>query len=503
MQRSSGILLPITSIPSPYVIGTFGKKAYEFIDFLHDAGQTCWQLLPLGPTGYGDSPYATFSTYAGNPYFIDLEMLAEDGLVEKEELDRINWGTNPSYVDYGRIYEGRYPVLRKAFEKGWERDLPEIADFGEENYSWLRDYALYMALKDHFEGKPWYEWPEEIRHAHRGDGDPDVLDRYSDMLRGDVNFYIYIQYLFYTQWNELREYAAEQGISFIGDVPIYVPLDSADVWADPELFQLDEDLVPTAVAGVPPDYFSEDGQLWGNPLYDWDKMKQTGYEWWLRRLEAAGNLFDVIRIDHFRGLASYWAVPYGEKTARNGKWIPGPREDFIDAIEGSGLEIEFIAEDLGILTEDVTELMEYAGYPGMKILEFSFDSRQPNNYRPYKYEHNCVCYAGTHDNTPVRQWYSELNDDARAFADRYMALTEEEGITEGVLRTGMASVADLFVAQMQDWLDLGGEARMNAPGVLGAGNWEWRLTDGMITEELAEHILECTVRYERQRVDEA
>ena len=325
MVRSSGILLPITSIPSPYGIGTFGKKAYEFIDFLHDAGQTWWQLLPLGPTGYGDSPYATFSTYAGNPYFIDLEMLAEDGLVEKEELDRINWGTNPSYVDYGKIYEGRYPVLRKAFEKGWERDLPEIADFGEENYSWLRDYALYMALKDHFEGKPWYEWPEEIRHAHRGDGDPDVLDRYSDMLRGDVNFYIYIQYLFYTQWNELREYAAEQGISFIGDVPIYVPLDSADVWADPELFQLDEDLVPTAVAGVPPDYFSEDGQLWGNPLYDWDKMKQTGYEWWLRRLEAAGNLFDVIRIDHFRGLASYWAVPYGEKTARNGKWIPGPR----------------------------------------------------------------------------------------------------------------------------------------------------------------------------------
>ena len=258
MQRSSGILLPITSIPSPYGIGTFGRKAYEFIDFLHDAGQTWWQLLPLGPTGYGDSPYATFSTYAGNPYFIDLEMLAEDGLVEKEELDRINWGTNPSYVDYGKIYEGRYPVLRKAFEKGWERDLPEIADFGEENYSWLRDYALYMALKDHFEGKPWYEWPEEIRHAHRGDGDPDVLDRYSDMLRGDVNFYIYIQYLFYTQWNELREYAAEQGISFIGDVPIYVPLDSADVWADPELFQLDEDLVPTAVAGVPPDYFSED-----------------------------------------------------------------------------------------------------------------------------------------------------------------------------------------------------------------------------------------------------
>ena len=247
------------------------------------------------------SPYATFSTYAGNPYFIDLEMLAEDGLVEKEELDRINWGTNPSYVDYGKIYEGRYSVLRKAFEKGWERDLPEIADFGEENYSWLRDYALYMALKDHFEGKPWYEWPEEIRHAHRGDGDPDVLDRYSDMLRGDVNFYIYIQYLFYTQWNELREYAAEQGISFIGDVPIYVPLDSADVWADPELFQLDEDLVPTAVAGVPPDYFSEDGQLWGNPLYDWDKMKQTGYEWWLRRLEAAsGSGGEPVRCDPHR-----------------------------------------------------------------------------------------------------------------------------------------------------------------------------------------------------------
>ena len=343
MERSSGILLPITSLPSPYGIGTFGKKAYEFIDFLHDAGQTWWQLLPLGPTGYGDSPYATFSTYAGNPYFIDLEMLAEDGLLDREELDRINWGTNPSYVDYGKIYEGRYPVLRKAYEKGWERDLLDVADFGEENYSWLRDYALYMALKDHFEGKPWYEWPEEIRHAHRGDGDPEVLDRYSDLLRQDVNFYIYIQYLFYTQWNQLREYASEQGISFIGDVPIYVPLDSADVWADPELFQLDEDLVPTAVAGVPPDYFSEDGQLWGNPLYDWDMMKQTDYEWWLRRLEAAGNLFDVIRIDHFRGLASYWAVP-GDRIYRGRSGDPDGRCYGTDGVCGLSRH-----EDPGVL----------------------------------------------------------------------------------------------------------------------------------------------------------
>ena len=501
MERSAGILLPITSLPSPYGIGTFGKKAYEFIDFLHDAGQTWWQLLPLGHTGFGDSPYQTFSTCAGNPYFVDLEMLAEDGLLSREELDSINWGTNPSYVDYGKVYESRYRILRKAYEAGWERDLLSVADFGEENVGWLRDYALYMALKDHFDGKPWYEWPEEIRNAHGTEDGREVMDRYSDELREEVNFYIYIQYLFFKQWEELHDYAREKGISFMGDVPIYVPIDSVDIWANPQLFQLDEDLVPTKVAGVPPDYFSEDGQLWGNPLYDWDVMKEDGYRWWMERLENAQKMFEAVRIDHFRGLASYWAVPYGEETARNGEWIPGPGKDFIDAIEASGFDAQLIAEDLGILTEDVFELMEYAGYPGMKILEFSFDSPEPNNYRPYKYEHNCVCYAGTHDNATVRQWFEGLNPYARDFAVRYMALSEQEGYTQGVLRTGMSSVADLFIAQIQDWLDLGKEARMNAPGVLGAGNWEWRLTDGMISSTLAEKIRECTERYERQRID--
>ena len=343
MKRSSGILLPISSLPSPYGIGTMGKAAYDFIDFLVEAKQSWWQILPAGPTSYGDSPYQSFSTYAGNPYFIDLDMLVADGLLKKKEVTSIDWGSDPRYVDYSRIYEGRFAVLAKAKARGWQRDSAEVAAFVEENKRWLPDYALFMACKRHFGMKAWTEWDEDIRLRKS----QAVLEEYREKLREDVEFFIYLQFLFFRQWNKLKAYIHQKGIRIIGALPIYVALDSADVWAEPEWFQLDERNVPTEVSGVPPDYFSEDGQLWGNPLYRWDAMQTDGFGWWIRRVDGAGKLFDVIRIDHFRGLESYWSVPYGEKTAKNGRWVKGPGMHFVNAVMGWFPQLELIAEDLG------------------------------------------------------------------------------------------------------------------------------------------------------------
>ena len=352
MDRSSGILLHISSLPSPYGIGTLGKAAYDFADFLHAAGQKYWQLLPLGPTSYGDSPYQSFSSFAGNPYFIDLDLLAEDGLLDREELSAINWGTEPRYVDYGKIYESRFAALRKAFQKGFPRDKEAVDTFRKEN-RWLPNYALYMAVKRHFDMKCWLDWPDEAIRLRK----PEAVARYTRELQEDVDFYSYLQFLFYRQWIALREYIHSLGIRIIGDLPIYVAMDSADLWAEPEFFQLGEDHVPTEVSGVPPDYFTADGQLWGNPLYDYDAMKRDGFGWWIRRVEGAARLFDVIRIDHFRGLESYWAVPYGDKTARNGRWKKGPGMDLVGVLTSWFHGIDFIAEDLGFLTPEVHKLL--------------------------------------------------------------------------------------------------------------------------------------------------
>ena len=483
MKRSCGILMPISSLPSPHGIGTLGAEARKFVDFLADAGQSWWQILPVGPTSYGDSPYQSFSAYAGNPYFVDLDLLCEDGLLTPAEVNSVNWGTDPAKVDYSAIYNSRFPLLHLAMERGWERDADKVAAFSEENASWLPDYALFMALKRHFGMQSWTEWPDEDIRLRR----PGAVLRYQEELADDIRLFTYIQYLFFRQWEDLRSYAHEKGIGIIGDLPIYVAMDSADVWADPRAFQLDERNVPAEVAGVPPDYFTADGQLWGNPLYDWDAMKADGYTWWIRRIAGASRLYDILRIDHFRGLESYWAVPYGETTAKIGRWVKGPGMGLIGVLTEKFPNIQFIAEDLGYLTPEVRQLLEDSGLPGMKVLEFAFDSREAANYLPHTYPRHCVCYAGTHDNATLMGWKDEAAPADIAMARQYLGLNDEEGFHWGVLRGGQSSVADLFVAQMQDYLGLGSEARMNTPGILG-GNWQWRMLSGQITDALTARI---------------
>ena len=492
MNRSSGILLSVSSLPSPYGIGTFGKAAYDFADFLHAAGQKYWQILPLGPTSYGDSPYQSFSTYAGNPYFIDLDLLIKDKLLTKEEVADCEWGTNPRYVDYGKIYMSRYKLLTLAKERGWKRDAEKVRAFVKENEGWLPDYTLFMALKRHFKMAPWTEWPDEDARLHK----KSVLEGWRARLREDVELFTYIQYLFYAQWTELKKYINGRGIQIIGDLPIYVAMDSSDVWAEPEMFRLDSRNVPTEVSGVPPDYFSEDGQLWGNPLYNYEAMEKSGFGWWIRRVGGASKLYDVVRIDHFRGFESYWAVPYGEKTARKGKWVKGPGMKLLGALTGWFHDIEFIAEDLGYPTPGVAQMLAESKMPGMKVLEFAFNPHEPSDYLPHRYPENCVCYTGTHDNAPLMEWIEEGDTGEVAKAKRYLGLNEEEGLNFGVIRGGMSSRAKLFVAQMQDYLGLGKYNRMNTPG-LAHGNWEWRMLPGEADAKLAQRIAEMVKLYER------
>ncbi len=489
MKRSSGILLPIFSLPSPYGIGTLGREAYIFADFLKAAGQSYWQLLPLGPTSEGDSPYQSFSTFAGNPYLIDLDLLVEDGLLTEEDLPQEE---SPSQrIDYGHLYHTRFAILYKAYERGYEKDKKEVDAFTAEN-KWLPDYALFMAVKKHFGMQSWLKWPDADIRLRR----PDAMERYSKLLADDIAFYTYLQYLFFRQWNQLRDYIHEKGIRIIGDLPIYVALDSADVWAEPHFFQLGEDNVPVEVSGCPPDSFSADGQLWGNPLYDYDRMEADGFGWWIRRADGARKLFDVIRIDHFRGLESYWAIPYGDTTAKNGRWRKGPGMKLVGVLTSWFYGTEFIAEDLGYLTPEVHQLLKDSGLPGMKVLEFAFDTREAGNYLPHTYPRNCVCYVGTHDNETVRQWKYSATAESVTYARRYLNLSHEESFHWGMIRGGMSSVADLFVAQIQDYLGLGAEGRINKPGTL-SGNWQWRLLPGQASPELAKKIYSYTEMYER------
>lgn len=491
MKRSSGILFPISSLPSPYGIGTFGKAAYEFADFLKAAGQKYWQVLPLGPTSYGDSPYQSFSTNAGNPYFIDLDMLIEDGLLTKEDVKKEKWGTNPRYVDYGQIYISRFKVLEKAKERGYKSLINEIGVFVDDN-PWVENYALFMALKKHFNMISWQEWPEEDIRLH----DKDAVLKYKMELSDDMEFYIFIQYLFFKQWDKLKKYINDLGIEIIGDLPIYVALDSCDVWAEPQFFSLDDKNYPVEVAGVPPDYFSADGQLWGNPCYNWDAMKKDGYRWWLRRIEGAVKLYDVLRIDHFRGFDEYWAVPAGESTARNGQWKPGPGMDLVGLLSSTFPKTEFIAEDLGQPSPTVVKLLNDSKWPGMKVLEFAFDSGEANNYQPHTYDKNCICYTGTHDNATVMEWYQTAKKADRKYAKEYLGISRFEKFNWGMIRGGMSSVAVLFVAQMQDYLGLGKFNRINVPGTK-SGNWQWRLLKNELSDELAEKILQLVHMYER------
>ena len=492
MERKSGILMPMSSLPSPYGIGTMGKSAYAFVDFLKAAGQKYWQVLPLGPTSFGDSPYSSFSSFAGNPYFIDLDLLIKDKLLRPSEVKDRDWGDKADRIDYARIFENRFPVLRLAFQRGRERYASQIADFRRENAAWLENYALYMAVKAGFGMVSWNEWPDREIRLHKSD----AVERYRQQYAEDIDFWVFCQFLFFRQWKALREYAHKQGIQFIGDVPIYVALDSADVWAEPKYFQLDSDGVPKEVAGVPPDAFTEDGQLWGNPLYDYDVMKADGFGWWIRRIEGAGRLFDMIRIDHFRGFESYWAVPFGDSTAKNGRWRPGPGMDLVGVLTSWFHDLSFIAEDLGYTTPEVEKLLKDSKLPGMKILEFGFDPKGESDYMPHNCVNNSICYVGTHDNEEVKGWVKHTDKATLRYAKEYMHKGEDESWCEAMLRTGMSTASKLFVMQMQDILELGEDSRINTPGVLG-GNWQWRMRPDAIDKKLARKIRKLTETYRR------
>ena len=488
-MRESGILMHITSLPGPYGVGTMGKEAYRFVDFLKTAGPHYWQILPLTPTGYGDSPYQSCSTFAGNHYLIDLDMLIEEGLLKKSEVENRDWFWSETKTDYGRLYNNRLTVLRLAYDRfqGGE----DFDRFCRENSSWLPDFALFMALKGKLGGAAWYTWEDGLKKR-----DPGAIWNARQELKDEIRFYSFVQYIFDRQWTALRRYAHENGVKIIGDVPIYVPYDSADVWSNPELFQMDEQMNPTAVAGCPPDAFSDDGQLWGNPLYRWDLLKQDGYGWWIRRLAAAGKLYDVVRMDHFRGFEAYWSVPFGDATAKNGHWVKGPGMDFMNAVKEKLPQISLIAEDLGFLTQEVLDLRDDSGFPGMKVLGFAFDSREPSEYLPHTYPANSVVYTGTHDNMTTRQWFDTAPADAVAYAREYMNITAEEGDVWGMIRTAFASVSDTCIIPMQDYLNLGGEARMNFPGTMTDANWTWRASEGYL-DGLTEKILRLTKLYGR------
>ncbi|MDO5407248.1 MAG: 4-alpha-glucanotransferase [Eubacteriales bacterium] len=487
-MRASGILMPVSSLPSRYGIGSFSKSAYEFVDMLKEAGQRYWQILPLGPTSYGDSPYQSFSTFAGNPYFIDLDQLVEEGWLTEKECLAADFGKNPAQVDYGKIYKSRFKLLRKAYERAGVGEDQEFLAFKRENDYWLRDYALFMAVKDRFEGVAWNEWAEDIRL--RWDN---AMDYYQRELYFDVEFYSWLQYLFMKQWTKLKTYANDNGIRIIGDIPIYVAFDSADVWANPALFQFDQDNMPVAVAGCPPDGFAADGQLWGNPLYRWDYHRATGYEWWIRRIAYCRKLYDVVRIDHFRGFDEYFSIPYGDKTAHGGHWEKGPGMDLFRTVEARLGKLDIIAEDLGYITDSVKQLVWESGFPGMKVLEFAFDSREASDYLPHTYVHNSVVYTGTHDNETIEGWFAGLDEADLQMCEDYMNIHREPGKKYhwDFIRLAMLSVSDLCIIPIQDYLGLDNKARINTPSTLGC-NWKWRLKEGQVKPELVKEIRRIT-----------
>ena len=490
-MRTSGVLMPISSLPSPYGIGTMGKQARKFVDFLVKGGQKYWQILPICPTSYGDSPYQSFSSFAGNPYFIDLEYLCKDKLLTKKECESFQWGSNPKYVDYGIMYESRYALLRKVYARFTKKEPQDFEKFCENEKQWLDDYALFMALKDANGGQAWSNWDKSLRLREKKAME-EATEKYSEEIR----FYKMLQYLFYQQWNALKTYANEAGIEIIGDVPIYVAGDSADVWANPDQFYLDENLEPIEVAGCPPDAFSDDGQLWGNPLFRWDVMKKDGYTWWTRRIKAMSELYDIIRIDHFRGFDSFYAIPAKDDTAKNGQWKQGPGMDLFCELEKKLGKLPIIVEDLGFLTPSVHKLLKDSGFPGMKVIQFAFDSREESDYLPHTYTNHCVVYTGTHDNDTVMGWMKTAPKASVKYAKEYLNLTKEEGYNWGMMRAAWSSVADMAIVPMQDILGLGSEARINTPSTLG-NNWKWRATPEQIDAKVAKKLYHYMQMYGR------
>ena len=491
-MRKNGILMHISSLPSEYGIGKMGRAAYDFVDFLAASGVKCWQILPLSPTSYGDSPYQSFSVYAGNPYFIDFDTLKREGLIKKSDYADIKWQENDKQINYKIIYNNCFKVLKQAY-RTYRRDVSKrYKEFLAENKEWLDDYALFMAIKFKYDGKPWYQWDEKL--AAR---DKDALKSISEELEKQIEFFKFVQYKFFSQWKNLKKYANDKGIEIIGDMPIYVSYDSVEVWASPELFFLDEDKKPRAVAGCPPDDFSKTGQLWGNPLYDWDYHKKTNYKWWVKRLKFSSEIYDIVRIDHFRGFESYYTIPYGNKTAEKGEWKKGPGAALFKEAERKLGKLNIIAEDLGFITDDVREMLAEVGYPGMKVTQFAFGDTPDNEHLPHNYANsNCIAYTGTHDNTTLKGWVSEQSDRTLEYCMTYLGIKKKKDIPKNMIRLTWSSVAEIAVAQMQDFLGSDASGRMNTPSTLGK-NWQFRTKSSDFTEKLSKRILKLNKIYNR------
>jgi len=490
-QRQSGILLHPTSLPGNHGIGTFGREAYDFIDFLGEAGQKLWQILPLGPTGYGESPYQCFSSIAGNPLLINLEMLQEEGWLSKSDLEDHS-GKLAHYVDFGKVRKQKLPLLKKAFLafKPKARINKDFKSFCTNKAVWLDDFSLFVALKEEFRGKPWNLWPKALRLR-----DAETLKSYRQELKEEILYHKFVQYIFFKQWNDVKAYANKNGIKIIGDIPLYVAYDSVDVWSKPENFLLDKGSKPIRVAGVPPDYFSATGQLWGNPVYDWDYQEKDGFYWWIERMWSSLELYDIIRIDHFRGLSAFWSVPYGEKTAEKGKWVHAPGKKLFKTLINELGELPIIAEDLGVMTKEVEELRDGFGFPGMKILQFAFDSEEGNNFLPHTYNENCVVYTGTHDNNTVLGWYQNASAKDRKNLKQYIG-NLDDGVVKSMIRLAWASVADMAIIPLQDLLELDEDARMNMPGTIDK-NWLWKFRPKDLTHAHAEWLRKLTETYGR------
>jgi 4-alpha-glucanotransferase len=491
LGRGAGVLLPVSSLPSNYGIGTFGAEAFAFIDFLKEAGQSCWQVLPVGPTSFGDSPYQSFSAFAGNPYFIDLDLLIQEGLITVGEAATYDWGNDASEVDYAKIFTSRFRILHLAFSRSAYEKTDSFQKFLKDNEYWLDDYCLFMSLKFYFQNQSWQDWPKDIRFYENS-----AVKSYSKMLGDEIRFWKFCQFKFFEQWGRVKSYANEKGIRIIGDIPIYAALDSADVWTHSKLFQLDEERRPTKVAGVPPDAFSKDGQLWGNPLYDWDKMELDGFDWWKKRMYYSAKIYDVIRIDHFIGVVRYDAIPAENTTAAGGSWQSGPGEKLTDAIDSAIGNAQVIAEDLGVLGPDVKRLLKKTGYPGMKVLQFAFGNGPENDYLPCRYTNNTVVYGGTHDNDTLLGYLDKAKPKEIRFIKDYLGVKRKKDIPGALLREAYASVADTVIFQAQDLLLLPNSARMNFPSTIGT-NWKWRLGKGQLNRKLAEELSGLVYLYGR------
>ncbi|MCY7023844.1 MULTISPECIES: 4-alpha-glucanotransferase [Streptococcus] len=497
-KRQSGVLMHISSLPGKYGIGSFGQSAYDFVDFLVRTKQRYWQILPLGTTSYGDSPYQSFSAFAGNTYFIDFDILIEEGLLDEADVKGADFGDDPRKVDYAKIFDARRPIMEKAVARFLKADdLSDYESFVEQNAAWLEVFAEYMAIKEHFDNLAWTEWPDEaIRRREAAS-----LASYREKLADKLTYHRVTQYLFFKQWLKLKAYANEHHIEIVGDMPIYVAADSADVWAQPHFFKTDAVGKPTCVAGCPPDEFSETGQLWGNPIYDWEAMDKDGYAWWIERLRESFKIYDIVRIDHFRGFESYWEVPAGSETSASGKWVKGPDYKLFAAVKEALGDLNIIAEDLGFMTDEVIELRERTGFPGMKILQFAFNPDDESIDSPHLAPNNSVMYTGTHDNNTVLGWYKDEIDDAtRQYMAQYTNRKEYETVPHAMLRTIFASVSFMAIATMQDLLELDSAARMNYPSTIG-GNWTWRMTAEELNPIVEGELYSLTKTYRRMNTD--